>query len=244
MDDETAELLETYASAPRRGILDLVSRFPSTVNEIGKEVGLAPVSVRGHLQKLLKLNLVEEVKQKGALGRPKYLYRATGRRLEVAFPKRNYMQLASILLDTLAKDPDQDRVSARLRDAGTKLGSEIGRNMKDKAKSWDGFSLKKHLVHGLLEDFGANPETVACSKGSIQYRVNNCPFKELAVENPQMVCEQLDDAVNSSLLRELDRSIDWRKLKCAGHGDGYCEYVATFPVTRRERAAPAPQAAA
>lgn len=227
-DGGTTELLETYASAPRRGILDLVSRYPSSVNEIGKAVGLEPVSVRFHLQKLLKLGLVEEVKQQGKLGRPRYLYRATNRRFEVAFPSRNYMQLASILLGTLAAGPDQDQVSTRLRNAGTKFGSEMGKKLREKEQNWDGSSLKKHLVDGLLKDYGAEPETVSCSKGSIQYRVNNCPFRELAVQYPQMVCEQLDDSINSSLLRELDRNIDWRKLKCAGHGDSYCEYVATF----------------
>ena len=118
-DGGTTELLETYASAPRRGILDLVSRYPSSVNEIGKAVGLEPVSVRFHLQKLLKLGLVEEVKQQGKLGRPRYLYRATNRRFEVAFPSRNYMQLASILLGTLAAGPDHDKDSTRLRNAGT-----------------------------------------------------------------------------------------------------------------------------
>ena len=235
-NDEAMELLETYASAPRRGILELVSRYPSSVLEIGKAVGLEPVSVRFHLRKLLKLDLVEEVKQKGALGRPRYLYRATNKRFEVGFPKRNYMQLASILLSTLAKDPDQDQVSAHLRNAGTKLGTELGRKMKEKEKEWDGLSLKKHFVEGLLKDFGAEPEVVGCSKASIQYRVNNCPFKELAVQYPLIICEQLDDAMNSSLLLELDRGVDWRKLKCAGHGDSYCEYVATFPVNRTQRA--------
>lgn len=243
VDDEAMELLETYASEPRRGILSLVSRYPSSVTEIGKEIGLEPVSVRFHLRKLLRLNLVEEVKQKGALGRPRYLYRATKRRFEVAFPRRDYMQLASVLLDTLAKDSDQDRVSARLRVAGAKLGSELGRKLKEKEKRWDGFSLRKHFVHGLLEGFGEEPETVACSNGRIQYRVNNCPFMELAVKYPEMICEQLDDAVNSSLLLELDQTIDWRKLKCAGHGDGYCEYVATFPVSRRKKAASSPESA-
>ena len=237
MGDEAIGLLETYASGPRRGILDLVSRHPSSVSEIGKEVGLEPVSVRFHLRKLLRLNLIEEVKQKGALGRPRYLYRATSRRFEVTFPSRNYMQLASILLTALARDPDQGQVSTRLRSAGTILGSEMGRKMREKEQKWDGFSLRKHLVDGLLEDFGAEPETVACSKRGIQYRVNNCPFRELAVQYPQMVCEQLDDSINSSLLRELDRNIDWRKLKCAGHGDGYCEYVATFPVSRKNKTA-------
>ena len=236
-NDATMELLETYASEPRRSILDLVSRYPSSGAEIGKAVGLEPVAVRFHLRKLLRLDLVEEVKQQGKLGRPRYLYRATNKRFEVAFPRRYYLQLASILLATLAADSDQDQALMRLRNTGTKLGSELGRKMREKEQNWDGISLKKHLVNGLLEDFGAEPETVACSRGSIQYRVNNCPFKELAVQYPQMVCEQLDDSFNSSLLRELDRNIDWRKLKCAGHGDSYCEYIATFPVTRRKEAA-------
>ena len=77
---------------------------------------------------------------------------------------------------------------------------------------------------------------MGCSEASIQYRVNNCPFKELAIQYPQMVCGQLDDAINSSLLRELNRDIDWRTLKCAGHGDSYCEYIATFPVSRKKKA--------
>ena len=228
---EDVELLETLASAPRRGILDLVSKTPSTVPEIAEKVGLKPISVRFHLRKMLKLNLVEEVKQRRGRGRPRYLYQATRRPFDVAFPRRNYMQLASILLSALVANKDSGRTAGDIRRAGMKLGSELGRKLREKEEEWDGVSLKKHLVEGLLEDFGAEPETVKCSTSSIQYRVNNCPFKELATRYPKIVCEQLDDAINYSMLREIDRKIDWRKLKCAGHGDSYCEYVATFPVS-------------
>lgn len=229
LSDSATELLETFASAPRRGILDLVSRSPSSVPEIADKVGLKPISVRFHLRKMLELGLIEEEKQRGAVGRPRLLYRASSKRFEVAFPPRNYMQLASILLSVLLKNPDQSQISKDLRKVGGKLGSELGRNLKTKEVKWDGVSLKKRYVEGLLEDFGTEPQAVRYSKKSIQYRLNNCPFKELAAQYPQLICEQLDDTINVSLLRELDKGIDWRKLKCVGHGDSYCEYVASFP---------------
>ena len=238
--DDAMELLESFASVPRRDILDLVSRTPSSVPEIAQRVGLKPVSVRFHLQKMLRLKMIEEVKQRGGLGRPRCLYRATKRRFEVAYPPRNYMQLASLLLSVLVTNQDQDRVASDLRKTGKAMGSELGKDLKSKAgiEAWDGISLKKHLVEGLLEDFGTQPETVRCSKKSIQYRLNNCLFKELAVQYPQLVCEQLDDAVNTSLIKELGGQIDWRKLKCMGHGDSYCEYVATLRPPRQARTSP------
>lgn len=226
---DRAEMLETLASVRRRSILDLLAREPSSVTEIARKVDLKPISVRFHLRKMRDLGLIEEVKQKGPVGRPRYLYRATKKQVEVGYPPRSYMQLASLLLGALAKNPDQQRVSKDIRSVGEKLGAGMGRSLKPKAPKWDALLLKEHFVEGVLEDFGAEPESVKVSKNSIQYRVNNCPFRELAVKYPQVVCEQLDDTVNASLLRELDRGIDWRKLRCVGYGDSYCEYLATFP---------------
>lgn len=226
---ERAEMLETFASNRRRRILGLVARKPSSIAEIARGVRLKPISVRFHLRKMRNLGLIEEVKQKGPVGRPRYLYRATKKQFEVTYPPRSYMQLASLLLGALASDPDQKRVSKDLRRVGEKLGADMGRSLKSKAPKWDALLLKEHFVEGVLEDFGAEPEAVRVSRKRIQYRVNNCPFRELAVKYPQVICEQLDDTVNAALLRELDRGIDWRKLRCVGHGDSYCEYLATFP---------------
>lgn len=232
---KTVGLLETYASAPRMEILDLLSKTPSTVDEVAQKVGLKPISVRFHLRKLLRLNLVEETKQRGSLGRPRYLYRGTQKRFEVAFPPRSYEHLASVLLRALLTNPDQGQVTNSLRKVGMELGSEMGRGLRDKAgaNGWDGPALKKHLVEGPLTDFGTQPETVECTDKSIRYRLNNCPFRELAVKYPQAICEELDDTINISLIKELDKDLDWRKLRCIGHGDRYCEYLVARRTTRR-----------
>lgn len=224
------ELLESFASVPRREILDLVSKTPSSIQEIAQKVGLRPISVRFHIRKMLKLDLIEEVQQRGPVGRPRYLYRATKRRFEIAYPPRSYAQLASVLLNVVVANPDRKRVTRDLRSAGKKMGTELGRGLRSKAgvDRWEGGSVKKYLVEGLMKDFGTRPETVRYSKDSIQYRLNNCPFQELATQYPQVVCEQLDDSVNLALMKELDSDIDWRKLKCIGHGDSYCEYLATW----------------
>ena len=114
-------MLETFASVPRMRILDLITTKPTKIFNIAKEVGLTPVTVRFHLQELLRLGLVEEVEERGSVGRPKALYRATGKRAEIAFPARNYMQLSDVLMVVLTSFPDQPRIHMRLRDAARNL---------------------------------------------------------------------------------------------------------------------------
>lgn len=238
--DGSARVLETLANEQRMSILGLVSRKPVTVEEISEQIGLRPVSVRFHLRKLAGLGLIEGRAQRRGVGRPRYLYSATERSVEVAYPPRSYRHLASVLLKTLLTDPDQSQVSRNLRKVGREMGSDLARGLKagSGVADWDGPALKMHLVEGLMENFGAQPETVKCSKDAIQYRLNNCPFKELAQEYPQVLCEQLDDTLNISLLKELDSRIDWRKIRCIGHGDSYCEYLATRKTSARTSAGP------
>jgi predicted ArsR family transcriptional regulator len=232
-------LLETFASLPRMGIIKLVSKKPSTVQEIAQEIGLKPISVRFHLQKLTELGFIKPTKGRGRVGRPRLIYRATDKRLEVAFPPRNYLHLASVLMRVLLKSGDTGRIKMDAAKVGKEIGSELGRSLRRNTgvERWDGNLLKKHLVEGMLEEFGTRPETVFHTSKSIQYRLNNCPFRELAIQYPDIICEELDDAINVSILRELDDRIDWRKLKCIGHGDSYCEYVASWSLSKLNKAA-------
>lgn len=240
-----AAVLETFASSPRMGILKLVSKKPSTIQEIAEEVGLKPITVRFHLKKLVELGFVKTTKGRGRVGRPRLIYRATDKRLEVTFPPRNYLHLASALMRVLLESGDTERIKRDAAKVGKEIGSELGRHLREDTgvERWDGNLLKKHFVDGVLEEFGARPETVYQTNKSVYYRINNCPFKELAIQYPDIICEELDDAMSVSMLKELDDRIDWRKLKCIGHGDSFCEYVASWSMSKpnQAQAFPAPQ---
>lgn len=227
---ENRTLQETFASEPRMRILNLMTTTPISASRIAEEVGLTPTTVRFHLQKLLRFGLVEEVEKRGLVGRPRLLYRATGKRIEFTFPARNYMRLSEVLVQTLTSVSDQSAVRKQLRRVGRNLDSQLGRYLIEKTgqKNWDAGKFGKHFVEGMLNEFGAQPEIVKQTDSSVQYRMNNCPFKELAVKYPRVICEELDDNLNKALCKELDPGIDWKKMRCMGHGDPYCEYLATW----------------
>jgi len=226
---EDRALAETFASAVRMRILNLLSTTPKSVYDIAREVGLRPTAVRFHLEKLLRLGLIEEHEKRGVVGRPRLLYRATGKRVEMAFPQRHYIVLSEALINALLIF-DSKEVEERLRRVGVEIGSGLGKSLIEKTglKFWGPDAFKEHFIEGMLRDYGAQPEIVEDSPKSIRYRENNCPFEELAVKHPALICDVLDTTINVALCRELNPSITCKNVKCIGHGDAYCEYIVSW----------------
>lgn len=233
---EDRALLQTFASGSRMKILSSLSATPRSASKIAHEVSLSSTAVRFHLQKLLRLGLIEETEERGKVGRPRILYRATGKRVEMAFPARNYLYLSEVLIRALIATYDERELHERLRRAGEELGSYLAKNIIEKTglEKLSAEAFAKNFVEGLLKEFGTQPEVVKQASNRVQYRLNNCPFKELAVKYPSLICEDLDDSINIALCRHLNPNTEWKKLKCLGHGDPYCEYLVSWSSTAAE----------
>lgn len=227
---EARAISETFASGPRMEILNLVATAPASISTIAEALDISPTAARFHVQKLIASGLVTEVEERGSVGRPRILYRATGKRVEIGFPTRNYLQLSEVLIHALLANPNQKQVEESLKEVGRAHASYIAKDLIRKAPGmkWDAKAFKKHVVEGSLKEWGTQPELTAASRDRLQYRYYNCPFKELAQKYPHMICEVLDDTLHREMCKELNPEIDWKRLKCAGHGDAYCEYLLSW----------------
>lgn len=223
-------LSEAFTSGPRMEILNLVATAPAGVSGIAKALGISPTAARFHVQKLLSLGLLEEVEERGSVGRPRILYRATGKRVEVGFPARNYMQLSEVLIRALLANPNQEQMEEWLREVGRTYASSMANDAIRRAPEakWDTRTFEKHVVEGLLKEWGWQPELTLASRDRLRYRCYNCLFKELAQKYPRVICDVLDNSLHKEMYKRLNPAIDWKKLKCMGHGDAYCEYLLTW----------------
>ncbi|MCX6021396.1 MAG: winged helix-turn-helix transcriptional regulator, partial [Chloroflexi bacterium] len=101
-------------------ILQLLQRRGKiTVRELSTELRLTSTGVRQHLTLLQRDSLVSCAEERGAVGRPHYLFSLTEAG-QALFP-RNYDLLADWLLDELRESEGEEKLTLLLRKMGAKL---------------------------------------------------------------------------------------------------------------------------
>ncbi len=175
------------AAGRRDQVLEVLRQAPGplTISEIADRLAVHPNTVRFHLETLIEHGQVEKVASvRGSQGRPPQLFRSV-RGMDPAGP-REYRMLAEVLADSLADDPQGHR---RAIQAGRSWGRR-----HSTAVAVGGGSVDRLLA--LLDEYGFAPERTAPptppgrAPGSPpgEIRLRNCPFLELAVDRPQVIC--------------------------------------------------------
>ncbi|HEX6594443.1 MAG TPA: helix-turn-helix domain-containing protein [Bacillota bacterium] len=159
-----------------------------TVNEISEQFDIHPNVARMHLTKLQDINLLISYSEKtGRGGRPSRLYCLSEKVIELNFPYRDYKLFANMALETLAE----------LGDIGTKAlyvtGKKYGSKVMERYHTQATMELTNEQKVQILEDagvmLGLYPNiSYDSKKGKISFTINNCPFKEIATNNQQLVC--------------------------------------------------------
>jgi predicted ArsR family transcriptional regulator len=204
----------------RLQILQLLQRNSAhTVDGLAKAVGLAPATVRRHLDILQRDRLVafEEVRKK--TGRPEYSFYLTEDGHE-ALPKGYDNMLGMVVQELSTLNPDDttskdgrgilDLIFRRLSD---KVADECEDELTDKGLSDRLSVLMRHL--GQAEFL---PE-VDVSDGTLRINLFNCPFRSVALQN-EAVCG-FDLNLISSVLRLPAKREQW-----ISDGDACCMYAA------------------
>lgn len=57
----------------------------------------------------------------------------------------------------------------------------------------------------------------------VQYRTLSCPFLELALSYPEMICDHLDAGFYEGVASRMGSGVTHERLACMGHGDAFCE---------------------
>ncbi|MFD1850621.1 helix-turn-helix transcriptional regulator [Oceanobacillus bengalensis] len=159
------------------------------VTEIAKKFEIHPNVARLHLSKLEDVNMIISYSQKtGKGGRPSRLYRLSDNVIELNFPHRDYKLLSTIVLESLM-DMGQAGKEA-LYKTGKKYGKEIVKNYYHGNIELLNLTEKINILEdasamlGLYSNFHYNEV-----ENTIHFDVNNCPFKEIASTNHEMICD-------------------------------------------------------
>jgi predicted ArsR family transcriptional regulator len=188
----------------------LLSRERCTINDLAEAVGINPISVRHHINRLEAEGLVTSEEERHGVGRPHRLYFLTVKGRE-QFPTR-YVQLTMRLLEQLKGTMPQPMVN--------KLFSQMAQDLASEYRSEvEGLSMEErlNLIQTLLTSEGFAVEWEQ-HEDSYHIREINCPYYRVGQDHPE-VCS-LDQTLISTLL-----DIPAQKIQCMLLGDAHCTYV-------------------
>ncbi len=190
----------------------LLERQRSTVNELAEAVGINPISVRHHVNKLEAEGLIAWEDERHGIGRPRRVYYLTEAGLE-KFPSR-YVQLTVRLLKQLKATLPPDVVARLFRQMAEELAAELAAGVD--LKQLD-LPQRLDLVSRLLEREGFTVEWEDEGERFV-LREKTCPYYRIGQEHPE-VC-LMDETLIATVL-----DVPAEKVQCILQGDHVCTYA-------------------
>lgn len=213
----------------RRHILELLKeRSTATVAELADWLGMAPVSVRHHLDILQGDNLirVQRLERSGSVGRPQQVYALTD---EAAghFPN-NFALLAANLVRQVKQVLPPEQVEAVFRTLAQELAAEFGSEFGGECDcaTPEAAEQRVRLVAEFLNARGylasyepacASVELTTDGDGNFLLHKHNCPYAGISGEH-QELCQMDQTLVDTLFNRHCER------IAHMGSHDRCCTY--------------------
>ncbi|HIE38162.1 MAG TPA: ArsR family transcriptional regulator [Anaerolineales bacterium] len=199
----------------RQRILEIIkARGQATVDELGRELGLTPVTIRHHLEILRSEGLIAppQSRRKKGPGRPQYVYRL-GEEAEEFFPK-NYHRLAEALLTELEARLPTEEMEELVEGTAERMAALV--------ELPEGSDLSTRLEAALefLNGLGYLASAETGDDGRYWLHIANCPYDRVARRHPQPC--QIDERMISLLL-----GVDLERVEKIIAGGDRCTYL--FP---------------
>lgn len=199
--------------ATRQHILEILKqRGTATVEDLGKELGLTPVTIRHHLDILRGEGLVQapKVRRRDTPGRPQHVYLLTDA-ADNYFPK-NYAGLADVVLQEVHDRSKPGEMSEFLDRVAQRMAAEA-----PIAPPGETIPQRMDRVIKFMNDKGytASYEQI---DGGFLFRTLNCPYRDLAREAGD-VC-----VVDQAMLHALTGQVPQR-LDSIANGSPACVYL-------------------
>jgi predicted ArsR family transcriptional regulator len=191
--EQTLRITNVLSDPTRYSIYQYITKRHQevTVQEIADGFHIHPNVARLHLSKLEDVNmLVSETKKTGKEGRPSRYYRLSDEVIQLHFPFRDYQLLAKVAMKTMLSLGEEGKKALYM--TGKKFGTELmEQEIVKTSKSGDSLNFEQKLnilktaatMAGLHPEFEVNEE-----KTKIYFQIFNCPFKEVAVDHAEIVC--------------------------------------------------------
>lgn len=206
-------------SSTREKVLKtLLTRQRCTINDLAEEVGINPISVRHHVNKLEASGMINSEEERHGVGRPHLVYFLTEKGME-EFPSR-YLNLTVRLLTQLKKSLPDAMVNELFDQVADDLAAEYASDLSDV----DDLSMEEKLdvVQELLNAEGFTVEWFHKNDG-YHIREVSCPYFHVGQSHPE-VC-----VVDKSLISNV-LSVSAERVKCVLDGDSHCTYIVSDSV--------------
>jgi len=203
-----------------------------SVVDIAEQFDIHPNVARLHLSKLEDINMVKShSKKSGKGGRPSRLYRLSDEVIELNFPHRDYKMLATIALESFLElgEPGRKALYRTGKEYGTKVMEHYQKMPISKELTIDEkitILEDAGTMLGMYPKFEYNDQNK-----SITFKINNCPFKEVASNNHTMICN-MHQSFLKGMLEVLFTNIDLKEEENMFQGCESCKYVAKISVAR------------
>lgn len=195
----------------RWGILQhLRERGQASAQDLGKALGMSPVSIHYHLNVLQREGLVEPQSVRRNVGRPHYVYSLRDSAREL-FPQ-SYHRLADRLLDELKSRLNEQEISELF----VRIAGDIA---AEHASTLEGKTLEQK-IESLIELLGEEGFLARVEKVGEQFRLTQygCPYYYVVERHPE-VCQLDLNLISATLLAPVERE------GCVLHGDDVCTFV-------------------
>lgn len=201
-----------------------------TVQEIADNFDIHPNVARLHLSKLEDVNmLISETKKTGKGGRPSRLYRLSDEVIQLHFPFRDYQLLSKIAMTTMMSLGEAGKKALYM--TGKRFGEELieqeGVRHPQMAAEMT-FEHKLNSIKNAATLAGFYPEFETNSeKTKIYFQIFNCPFKEVAMEHTETVCNMHYEFL-SGMFQSLFGDIELIEKENMFTGCDSCSYQAVI----------------
>jgi predicted ArsR family transcriptional regulator len=218
---------KALSSKSRMEILKLLYRKPMSVEEIANKLALRPITIRHHMQSLVESGFVDPVEERGrSVGRPKIYYKMLKEPPLVSYPKRQYLELTSFIINTLRTTSGEAQAKKLLRKTGFEMGVDTVKKLASEhgIGEWNLKAYEQYFIGGYLEKIGAEPEILEVSTRRISYRLHNCLFSEVSMKMPEIMCDTLHEGFHEGLIKTMGKEVKLERKTCMSKGDAFCEY--------------------
>jgi DeoR family suf operon transcriptional repressor len=183
-----------------------------TVNELAESVGINPISVRHHVNKLEAEGLIESQEERHGVGRPRLVYSLTQMGME-QFPQR-YLQLTLRLLEQLKSSLPAEVIGDIFREVAQEMAGEITKQVDLQELNLE---QRLELLQRALVAEGFMVELEE-ENGDYYIVEASCPYHHVGEDYPEIciVDEEL-------IARFADTSP--KRVECILDGDKQCRYL-------------------
>lgn len=219
-------MLRALSNFKRIEIIKLLSKGPMTIEDLSEKTRLAHWTIRHHLRELEMAGLIEREELREGAGRPKLVYKIAIAAPFIVMPPRGYLELTISMVEFI-REYFGDKSKEVFFKIGLRNAEKMLENtLKDKKiKRMDINTFREIFVEDVLEKMIGGAEVVKHTKDRLIFRIYLCPYYELAVNNPEAVCEGMEAGFREGVARFLKPGLSYERTSCIAHGDAYCEFI-------------------